>query len=453
MDTKRFRTQISPPKHSDLANDCSSQVAGRKSTGLNTMKLMGILVVCLMIFPVLVSIIYRDMKSDRVRGFAEARDFLLITEEGTYFQVISLIFCLSSFIIYYVFLSFSPPPITKKTISNKLVPKSGSEDIISDQTVEETQDKLLGGLLVDEFDDEESCLSRYQSILYRKTLPHRPSSYLVSRLRRYEALHKRCGAYTKSYNRTLEQLKSGHITGPTDCKYVVWISFSGLGNRILALASAFLYALLTNRVLLVDRGNDMTDLFCEPFPGVSWLLPLEFPLNDQFNSFNQGHPHCYGNMVLNNSTGSVPPPFVYLHLAHDYNDHDKLFFCDQDQSHLQNVPWLVIKTDNYFVPSLFLIPSFDKELSNLFPDKETVFHHLGRYLFHPTNSVWGLISRYYQAYLAKADVRVGIQIRVFDTGTGPFQYVIDQILACSLKEKVLPEVDVHKPIITGPLGK
>ncbi|XP_010258426.1 PREDICTED: galactoside 2-alpha-L-fucosyltransferase-like [Nelumbo nucifera] len=383
MDTKRFRTQISPPKHSDLANDCSSQVAGRKSTGLNTMKLMGILVIA---------------------------------------NLCSL------------------PQIK--------VPKSGSEDIISDQTVEETQDKLLGGLLVDEFDDEESCLSRYQSILYRKTLPHRPSSYLVSRLRRYEALHKRCGAYTKSYNRTLEQLKSGHITGPTDCKYVVWISFSGLGNRILALASAFLYALLTNRVLLVDRGNDMTDLFCEPFPGVSWLLPLEFPLNDQFNSFNQGHPHCYGNMVLNNSTGSVPPPFVYLHLAHDYNDHDKLFFCDQDQSHLQNVPWLVIKTDNYFVPSLFLIPSFDKELSNLFPDKETVFHHLGRYLFHPTNSVWGLISRYYQAYLAKADVRVGIQIRVFDTGTGPFQYVIDQILACSLKEKIRNMYWEH-PTVTG----
>ncbi|XP_010258130.1 PREDICTED: galactoside 2-alpha-L-fucosyltransferase-like isoform X2 [Nelumbo nucifera] len=405
MDMKRFRTQVYSSKLTDPANAIVSRVPERK-IGFNMMKLMGILAAGLMVSSVFftASVIYRDLASDRVRGFAEARVFEVKTEEGL-------------------------------------------EDIIS-HAVEAPKDKLLGGLLADEF-DEGSCLSRFQSVLFRKAAPHKPSSYLVSRLRRYESLHRRCGAYTESYNRTLEQLKSGQSTGTTDCNYVVWISFSGLGNRILTLASAFLYALLTNRVLLVDRGTDMTDLFCEPFPGASWLLPLEFPLN-QFSSFNQEHPHCYGNMlknnVINSSTGSVPP-FLYLHLVHDYNDHDKLFFCDQDQSLFQKVPWLIMKTDNYFVPSLFLVPSFEQELSNLFPNKETVFHHLGRYLFHPSNAVWGLITRYYQAYLSKADERVGIQIRVFDTDTGPFQHVLDQILSCSLREKVLPEVDVQKPII------
>ena len=276
-------------------------------------------------------------------------------------------------------------------------------------------DKLLGGLLAPGF-DEGSCLSRYQSSLYRKASLHIPSSYLLSRLRSYEDLHKRCGPYTKSYNRTQKLLKSCRRASSTECKYVVWLSYSGLSNRVLTLASAFLYALLTNRVLLVDQGKDMADLFCEPFPEKSWLLPVDFPLKKRFKIFNQKSPHSYGNMlkknILNTSRESLPS-YLYLHLAHDYDDHDKLFFCDQYQTLLNRVPWLIMKTDNYFVPSRFLMPSFEQELSTLFPQRDTVFHHVGRYLFHPTNRVWGLITRYYQAYLAKADERIGIQIRIF----------------------------------------
>ncbi|KAL7240559.1 hypothetical protein ACSBR2_006254 [Camellia fascicularis] len=299
--------------------------------------------------------------------------------------------------------------------------RSGSEDY-SSQPV----DKLLNGLLVPGF-DEQSCLSRYQSASYHKySSSHIPSSYLLSRLRRYEDLHKRCGPYTKLYNKTVELLKSGQASGPTECSYIVWVSFSGLGNRILTLASSFLYALLTNRVLLVDGGNDIADLFCEPFPEKSWLLPKDFPVMNQFKSFDQNSSHCYGNLlknnIINHSKESLPS-FLYLHLVHDYGDQDKLFFCDQEQALLGKVPWLIMKTDNYFVPSLFLIPSFEQELGNLFPEKGNVFHHLGRYLFHPTNKVWGLITRYYQAYLANADERIGIQIRVFDIGTETFPHM------------------------------
>lgn len=108
-------------------------------------------------------------------------------------------------------------------------------------SVDALKDKLLGGLLASGF-DEGSCLSRYQSVLYRKALHHKPSSHLLARLRKYEALHKRCGPNTELYNKTIDQLKSGNNIGSLDCNYVVWISFSGLGNRILTLASTFLYA-------------------------------------------------------------------------------------------------------------------------------------------------------------------------------------------------------------------
>lgn len=384
-----------------------------RKSGSNPMRLVGIVVVCLMIISVLfsVSVVLKDPPSDKVWiAAAEAR----FVDVG---------------------------------------PKKGSEDDAV-QSTGVPKDKLLRGLLSAGFDDR-SCISRYQSAEYRKELSHKPSSYLTSRLRRYEALHKKCGPYTELYNKTLEQLKSGHSTGSSECNYVVWISYSGLGNRILTLASSFLYALLTNRVLLVDPGVDVADLFCEPFPEVSWFLPPDFPLKNHFNSFNQESPQCYGKMVKNNTIANLNgliPSSVYLHLAHDYGDHDKLFFCDEDQSFLQKVPWLIVKTDNYFIPSIFLIPSFEQELSNLFPNRDTVFHFLGRYLFHPTNQVWGLITRYYEAYLARAQERIGIQIRVFDVGTGPFQHVLDQILACTIKENLLPEINREQHIISPSKG-
>ncbi|KAF7838485.1 galactoside 2-alpha-L-fucosyltransferase-like [Senna tora] len=373
--------------------------------------MMGIFVVCLMLFSVLfsLSVVLRDPPSDAA---AEA-------SATTFFQVKQ---------------------------SRGMI---GVDNAFSG-SVEFLRDEHLGGLLAAGF-DEQSCRSRYQSGIYGKGLSDKPSSYLISRLRKYEALHKQCGPYTESYNKTLKELRSGHFSGSSSaCKYIVWISFSGLGNRILTLASAFLYALLTNRVLLVDPGVDMIDLFCEPFPDVSWFLPPDFPLKSHLNDFNQQSARCYGNMLKNRSvTNSAVPSHVYLHLAHDYDDHDKLFFCDEDQSFLHNVPWLVMKTDNYFIPSLFLMSSFEQELMDLFPNKETVFHFLGRYLFHPTNQVWGLVTRYYQAYLDKADEKVGIQIRVFDTRTGPFQHVLDQILACTLKENLLPDINQHQDIISS----
>ncbi|KAK6922000.1 Xyloglucan fucosyltransferase [Dillenia turbinata] len=323
------------------------------------------------------------------------------------------------------------------------VPRAPKETY--NQVSEEPKDKLLSGLLSPNF-NEKSCLSRYQSVLYRKTSPHKPSPYLISRLRSYEKLHKRCGPHTEAYNKALEQLKSGDKIGDSECNYIVWISYSGLGNKILTLASAFLYALLTNRVLLADPGKDLDILFCEPFPQTSWLLPSDFPLKGNFDSFDQKFSHCHGSMLREKRLSSTRtlPSFLYLHLAHDYNEHDKLFFCDEEQSVLHKVPWLILRTNNYFVPFLFLMPSFENELQKLFPEKEALFHHLGRYIFHPTNDVWGLITRYYKAYLAKADERIGIQIRSFEDGQGPFNYVMDQIKSCFLQEKLLPEIKMQE---------
>ncbi|CAN6269999.1 unnamed protein product [Urochloa humidicola] len=74
-------------------------------------------------------------------------------------------------------------------------------------TVPDPSDRLLGGLLSPDF-DESSCLSRYRAALYRRPSPHAISTYLISALRRYESLHRRCGPGTPAYVRAVERLRA-----------------------------------------------------------------------------------------------------------------------------------------------------------------------------------------------------------------------------------------------------
>jgi xyloglucan fucosyltransferase len=305
-------------------------------------------------------------------------------------------------------------------------------------TVPDPGDRLLGGLLSPDF-DEGSCLSRYRAASFRRPSMHALSSHLVSALRRYEALHRLCGPGTSAYARAAEHLHAPtNASSDSECRYIVWTPTAGLGNQILSLTSAFLYALLTDRVLLVHRvGNDLDDLFCEPFPGSTWLLPeKDFPIRD-IKLRTIGVPESLGS-VLSRGLSPSGAPWLYVHLRHDYRVHDRRFFCDDVQRALRRVPWLVVMADNYFAPGLFLVPRLEAELSRLFPRRDAVFHHLGRYLFHPSNTVWGMVTRYQGSYFASADERVGVQVRMFKWAPISVDELHGQILACVHRENILP---------------
>ncbi|CAD5188276.1 unnamed protein product [Musa acuminata subsp. malaccensis] len=160
---------------------------------------------------------------------------------------------------------------------------------------ERPKDRLLGGLLSPEF-DEASCLSRYQSALYWKQSDHTPSPYLLRKLRNYESLHRRCAPNTELYNKSIEQLKSNASAGPSECNYVVWLESGGIGNRVISMVSTFLYALLNDKVFLLKLPDDFHGIFCEPFPGTSWLLSSDFPIQD-LDGFDISHPQSYGDML------------------------------------------------------------------------------------------------------------------------------------------------------------
>ncbi|CAM0913843.1 unnamed protein product [Alopecurus aequalis] len=305
---------------------------------------------------------------------------------------------------------------------------------------ESKKDTLLGGLLLPGF-EEQSCVSRYQSVYYRKNMTRSPTPYLIKRLREQEALQRRCGPGTDPYTRASERLKSGQKNVDTvdGCRYLVLLSYRGLGNRVLAMVSAFLYAMLTNRVLLVDRGANLPQLFCEPFPAATWLLPLDFPL-EGYKDLWESAEESYENVTLHNNTGPESEHrFVYLHLDHAATAGNRLAYCDDHRQFLHRVQWVVMRADGYIAPNLFLNPVYQEELDQMFPRKDSVFYILSRYLLHPTNHVWGMVTRFYDSYLKNADETLGIQIRVFDKGTPP-QTILDQILECTSQEHLLPGV-------------
>ncbi|CAN0924460.1 Galactoside 2-alpha-L-fucosyltransferase [Linum grandiflorum] len=281
-----------------------------------------------------------------------------------------------------------------------------------------------------------SCHSRHNHHRKRNSSLG-PSPYLLSKLRRYENLHHRCGPLSESFNRS-----HNHSTY-NSCKYIVYTPSRGLGNRMLGLASTFLYALLTDRVLLVDFGANMKHLFCEPFPNSTWLLPAQsFPLKV----------YSYGNLLRKRgeqemSYISAPSSVVQIFL-HDTYDYDKLFFIDEKQRYLRGVPWLVLISTQYFVPALFQMQSFVEELDRWFPGEkiETVFYHLGNYLFNPSNQAWDIITAFYESNLAKAEERIGLQIRVFEPKKTPTSFVMMKwFLACTHSHNILPSTRNQSP--------
>ncbi|KAL9304579.1 hypothetical protein ACSQ67_021842 [Phaseolus vulgaris] len=307
----------------------------------------------------------------------------------------------------------------------------------------DNRDEVLGGLLTLGF-DEASCISRVQSHLYRKVSPHKPSPYLISKLRNYEQIHASCGPNTRTYHRNMRkiQLSNDNNATATTCNYLIWTPVNGLGNQIISIAATFLYAILTDRVLLLKFGKDKLALFCEPFLNSTWILPHNSPFWEEI--------YIQTNRIdKDNASNSKSVLFIDLQRSH--SSHKKKFHCDHLQNLIRKIPLLILRSDQYFVPSLFMNPLFNLEINKMFPEKDTVFHHLGRYLFHPSNEAWELITNYYQAHLAKADELIGLQIRVFNAVSTPQQAIMDLVLSCTLNHKILPKVDLQTS--TSSVGK
>jgi xyloglucan fucosyltransferase len=137
---------------------------------------------------------------------------------------------------------------------------------------------------------------------------------------------------------------------------------------------------------------------------------------------------------------SALPPYVYLHLENMNLRLQNHTFCEEDHRALDRFNWMVLRSDSYFAAALFLVPTYSHELDQMFPAKGSVFHHLGRYLLHPGNRAWGIVQRFFDGYLAGADERLGVQVRVVPQSGVPFEVMFEHILRCARENDLLPEV-------------
>ncbi|KAK7294029.1 hypothetical protein RJT34_16912 [Clitoria ternatea] len=83
------------------------------------------------------------------------------------------------------------------------------------------------------------------------------------------------------------------------------------GNQMISMDATFLYAILTDRVLLVKFGKDKHGLFCEPFLNSTWILPERSPF------WKDKHVEKYQMMlemdIAKNSKEGLPSAFLLVY--------------------------------------------------------------------------------------------------------------------------------------------
>ncbi|XP_024533661.1 galactoside 2-alpha-L-fucosyltransferase-like [Selaginella moellendorffii] len=286
----------------------------------------------------------------------------------------------------------------------------------------------------------DTCRSRieYASYSRQRSTSFEPSESLHRKILEYEALHARC------------------YPGPEQCSnctcnYLLYVTAGqGMGNKMIALVATFLYALLTDRTMVIAGSENLATLFCEPFPSSSWLVPPSW-------KHLEGAPFDGSKWIgslagsLNCSHGVNFPEVVVAYLVNNYRDEDKAFFCKEHQQALQSSSkWIVLSSDQYFVPALYNVPVFRSKLEEWFPQEEAIFHLLVRYLLHPRDVVWDRTARYYDAYLAQAELLVGVQLRTSvwfappDLANDAFDCLVQQGALANITQARAPRTSLRK---------
>ncbi|CAK9222311.1 unnamed protein product [Sphagnum troendelagicum] len=312
--------------------------------------------------------------------------------------------------------------------------------------------------------EKNPCMSReklslrYPARKYAKDVEANPGWDAV--FREYQILHRTC---TRKLFQNVSQYFHTRDSSSPGCKFFVCDARnpSGLGNKILITVSCFLYALLTQRVLLVPSSDipPVTNIMCEPFEGSSWKLdrdtvglPMPSPLWASMQQLlsvvdstsMQGSQHDDISSTIHENGAASTTSVIY---AADVTDNywafhpDNRFFCLTEQIFLRNVTWVNLVGNQYFVPKLFGIPIFRTTLEDLFPDR-LVLTHLLRRLMLPGDSVWVQVEKVQAMQPGyRADRRLGVQIRYLG-GQEQFDFMHTSIEArikeCALQNGMLP---------------
>lgn len=299
---------------------------------------------------------------------------------------------------------------------------------------------------------ENPCLSRdelpirYGKRNYVQDLEPSKNWQLV--LREYARLHRTCTH--RIGNNPLEYFMAKNNS--VECKFMVIDTEDvGLGNRILMIASAFAYAVLTQRVLLISKPNVLLPgIMCEPFEGSSWM---HFDPESKVLPYREGNQRWTHNTEFlkridearSHPSSPSDPISEYAVTNGDgwqVVQPDTRFYCDTEQKYYANVTWMEFTGCLYFAPKLFAVPSFRRTLNALFPDRMILTRVL-RGILLPSDDVWARVKRIDGGYLQQAYKRLGIQIRYRGRGeqfNRMHTTIESRVLQCATENYLLPAI-------------
>lgn len=125
---------------------------------------------------------------------------------------------------------------------------------------------------------QQSCKSRTELVSWYNHRLHSPNSRSSSTLvgshakwkpvlEEYANLHSLC---IKAAGNLTEYFFARNTS--SGCKFVIAEAKTGMGNKVLLMASAVVYAILTQRVILIPTSTSIPGIMCEPFLGSTWAL-------------------------------------------------------------------------------------------------------------------------------------------------------------------------------------
>lgn len=181
------------------------------------------------------------------------------------------------------------------------------------------------------------------------------------------------------------QRKASNIKG----KYVLSTTRGtlGLGNRMLAHASAFAFALLHNRTLLMHSPDcELEHIFASPWPGAFEMK------QKQFNKLFKRQRFSGSVLWIDTSHDASLQDWLNLACSENFDDSDAI----------------ILNGGQYFLP---LLAARNPEwFQNVFGDDlNGVYGRLAKYLFRPSSMVQKLYNEHYKF----AREAVGLQFRSF----------------------------------------
>ncbi|KAL3696028.1 hypothetical protein R1sor_010104 [Riccia sorocarpa] len=288
------------------------------------------------------------------------------------------------------------------------------------------------------WEEQNPCRARlelkplYSQRKHMKDIPENEQWDLV--FEEYGKLHRACTTRVGD----LENYFKNENASIPGCKFVVAETHFGLGNKLYHLSSVFLYAVVTQRVILVPESTTVPAIMCEPFPGSSWKMKPRFL--DQVKKKRKTSAQFYDDVDL--AVKNSSPLDTYASAISNEWKPEPRFWCDTEQNYLTKITWLTIDGCLLWVHKLWAIDMFRPAMEAVFPDR-IVFGRILRSVMLPGDPVWERILHVNEVYLRNADKQVGIQVRywkgekLYDEKN---ELVNDRVKRCVWENNILPEV-------------